>query len=115
MPFINSGRVRLIGITTAERSKVIPDVPTMAEQSAPGLDYQQWIGMGVTGTAPSALIGRINAELVRAAKSPYILSRLEGDGMLIIASTPETLRQRVISDNARWRKVAQDTGAKLAQ
>ncbi len=46
-PFIKSGKVRLIGVTTAERSKVLPDVPTMAEQGAPGFAYEQWIGMGV--------------------------------------------------------------------
>lgn len=115
MPYIKSGKVRLIGVTTAERSKVIPDVPTMAEQGAPGFAYEQWIGVGVTGATPPALINRLNAEFVRAAKSPDILARLEDDGTLIIASTPEVFRQRIATEAARWRKVAQDAGAKLAQ
>lgn len=115
MPFIKSGKVRLIGVTTSERSKVIPDVPTMAEQGAPGFAYEQWIGMGVTGNTPAALINRLNAEFVRAAKSPDILTKLEDDGTIIIASTPETFRQRIATESARWRKLAQETGAKLAQ
>ena len=115
MPFIKTGKVRLIGVTTAERSKVIPDVPTMAEQGAPGFAYEQWIGVGVTGATPPALINRLNSEFVRAAKSPDILSRLEDDGTIIVASTPEAFQQRIATEAARWRKVAQDTGAKLAQ
>ena len=115
MPFIKSGKVRLIGVTTAERSKVIPDVPTIAEQGAPGFDYQQWIGMGVAAATPPALVTRLNIELVRAARSPDIIARLEDDGTIIIASTPEAFRQRIAGESARWRKVAQETGAKLAQ
>jgi tripartite-type tricarboxylate transporter receptor subunit TctC len=115
MPFIKSGKVRLIGITTAERSKVIPDVPTMAEQGAPGFAYEQWIGMGVASQTPPALINRLNSEFARAAKSPDILTKLEDDGTIIIASTPEVLRQRILTEAARWKKLAQDTGAKLAQ
>ncbi len=114
-PFIKSGKVRLIGVTTAERSKAIPDVPTMAEQGAPGFAYEQWIGVGVTAATPPALINRLNNEFVRAAKSPDILAKLEDDGTLIVASTPEAFRQRIATEAARWRKVAQDTGAKLAQ
>lgn len=114
-PFIKSGKVRLIGVTTAERSKSIPDVPTMAEQGAPGFAYEQWIGVGVAAATPQGLIHRLNSEFVRAAKSPDILAKLEDDGTLIVASTPEAFRQRIATEAARWRKVAQDTGAKLAQ
>lgn len=114
-PFIKSGKVRLIGVTTAERSNAIPNVPTMAEQGAPGFAYEQWIGVGVASATPPALISRLNSEFVRAAKSPDILAKLEDDGTIIVGSTPEAFRQRIASESARWRKVAQDTGAKLAQ
>jgi tripartite-type tricarboxylate transporter receptor subunit TctC len=115
MPTIKAGKVRLLAVTTAERSKVLPDVPTMAEQGAPGFNYEQWIGVGVTGTTPPALIERMNAELVRAARSPEILRKLEDDGTIIVGSTAEEFRQRIATEAARWRKVAQDSGAKLAQ
>lgn len=115
MPTIKAGKVRLLAVTTAERSKVLPDVPTMAEQGAPGFNYEQWIGVGVTGSTPPALIERMNAELVRAARSPEILRKLEDDGTIIVGSTAEEFRQRIASEAARWRKVAQDSGAKLAQ
>jgi tripartite-type tricarboxylate transporter receptor subunit TctC len=115
MPTIKAGKVRLLAVTTAERSKVLPDVPTMAEQGAPGFNYEQWIGVGVTGATPPALIERMNAELVRAARSPEILRKLEDDGTIIVGSTAGEFRQRIASEAARWRKVAQDSGAKLAQ
>lgn len=115
MPNIKAGKVRLIGITTPERSKVIPDVPTMAEQGAPGFAYEQWIGMGVAGATPPAIINRLYAEFARAAKSPDVIAKLEDDGTVIVASTPEEFRQTIATESARWRKVAQDTGAKLAQ
>lgn len=114
-PFIKSGKVRLIGVTTAERSKAIPQVPTMAEQGAPGFDYEQWIGVGVAAATPPALIARLNSEFVRAAKSPDILAKLEDDGTIIVGSTPEAFRHRIAAESARWRRVAADTGAKLAQ
>lgn len=115
MPFIKSGKVRLIGVTTAERSKAIPDVPTMAEQGAPGFAYEQWIGMGVAAATPPALVQRLNSEFVRAAKSPDIYAKLEDDGTIIIATSPDAFRQRIAAESARWRKLAHDTGAKLAQ
>ena len=115
MPHVKAGKVRLIGVTTPERSKALPDVPTMAEQGAPGFAYEQWVGMGVTGTTPNEIIQRLNAELVRAAKSPDILARLADDGTIIVASTPEEFKQRVAVESERWRMVAQKTGAKLAQ
>lgn len=115
MPFIKSGKVRLIGVTTAERSRAIPDVPTMAEQGAPGFAYEQWIGVGVASATPAALINRLNSEFVRAAKSPDILAKLEDDGTIIVGSTPEVFRERIATEAARWRKVAADTGARLAQ
>lgn len=115
MPTIKAGKVRLLAVTTADRSRVLPDVPTMAEQGAPGFNYEQWIGVGVTGSTPPALIERMNAELVRAARSPEILRKLEDDGTIIVGSTAEEFRQRIASEAARWRKVAQDSGAKLAQ
>ncbi len=115
MPHVKAGKVRLIGVTTPERSKALPDVPTMAEQGAPGFAYEQWIGMGVTGATPQPLIERLNAELVRAAKHPDIIGKLADDGTIIVASTPEEFRERIATEAARWRKVAQMTGAKLAQ
>ena len=115
MPQVKSGKVRLIGVTTPERSNALPDVPTMAEQGAPGFAYEQWIGMGVTGATPAPIVSRLNAELVRAAKSPDVIARLQDDGTIIVASTPEAFRERIVTEAARWRKVAQVTGAKLAQ
>lgn len=115
MPNIKAGKVRLLAVTTAERSKVIPDVPSMSEYGAPGFHYEQWIGVGATGATPPALIQRLNAEFVRAAKSPEVLQKLEDDGTIIVGSTPEEFKQRIATEAARWRKVAQDTGAKLAQ
>ena len=115
LPQVKAGKVRLIGVTTPERSKALPDVPTMAEQGAPGFAYEQWIGMGVTGATPGALIQRLNAELVRAAKSPDIFAKLEDDGTIIVGSTPEAFRSRIALEAERWRSVAQTTGAKLAQ
>lgn len=115
MPNIKAGKVRLIGVTTAERSKVVPDVPTMAEQGAPGFAYEQWIGIGVAGATPPAIVNRLSAELARAAKSPEIIAKLEDDGTVIVGSTPEEFRERIATEAARWRKVAQISGAKLAQ
>ncbi len=115
LPQIKTGKLRLIGISTPERSKILPDVPTMAEQGAPGFSYAQWIGIGAPGGTPVSIVNKVQTEFARAARTPEIVQKLEEDGTVIIASTPEQFRQIITEETARWRRVARDTGTRLAQ
>jgi tripartite-type tricarboxylate transporter receptor subunit TctC len=115
MPYIRAGKARVLGISTAERSRLLPDVPTVAEQGAPGFTYLQWIGIAVPAATPSAIVARLNEELVKVARDADILRRLHDDGTVAVASTPERFREQFREESARWRKVAAETGVRFTQ
>jgi tripartite-type tricarboxylate transporter receptor subunit TctC len=109
------GKARVLGISTAERSRFLSDVPTVAEQGVPGFTYLQWIGIAVPAATPAAIVRRLNEELVKVARDPDILRRLHDDGTIAVASTPERFREQFGEEAARWRKVVAETGVRFTQ
>ena len=110
MGYIKAGKARVLGISTTERSRLLPEVPTVAEQGVPGFTYLQWIGVGAPGATPAALVARMNAELVKVARDADILRRLSDDGTVAVGSSPERFRAVFQEDAARWRKIAAENG-----
>jgi tripartite-type tricarboxylate transporter receptor subunit TctC len=102
---VKSGKLRLLGTTGQGRSRLTPDVPSVAD-SVPGFEYTGWQGfLAPKGVAP-ALISRLNAEIVRLSKEPELAKKFSDDGSdLGSASTPEQFRDVIAADYARWRKV----------
>ena len=113
MPQVRAGKVRILGVTSAERAKVLPDVPTVAEQGVPGFEYAPWLGFAVPRTTPSAVVARLNAELVKVARAPELAERLRDDATSMIGSTPEVFAQAVAAEAGRWRRLVDETGMKL--
>lgn len=112
---IRAGKAKALAVTTAERTRVLPDLPTIAEQGFPGFEYSQWIGVAGPAGLPAAVVGKLSTELARAAKAPDVGAKLADDGTIMVGSTPEQFRQHFAAESARWRKVQQDTGVTLAQ
>jgi tripartite-type tricarboxylate transporter receptor subunit TctC len=115
MGHIKSGKARVIGISTLERSRLLPDVPTIAEQGVPGFTYLQWIGIAAPAATPAAIVTKLNAELIKVAKDPEILRRLSDDGTVAVGSSPDRFKQIFQDEAARWRKVAAETGVKFTR
>lgn len=115
MAHIKSGKVRVVGISTLERSRLLPEVPTIAEQGVPGFTYLQWIGVAAPAATPPAIVGKLNAELVKVARDPEILRRLSDDGTVAVGSSPERFREMFQEEAARWRKVAAETGVTFSR
>ncbi len=115
LPQIKSGKLRAIAIGNAERSPLLPDAQTVIEQGVPGYDYSSPFGFVAPGGTPAAIVNRINAELVKVAKSADIAKTIEADGGLLIAGSPEQLRQLIAREINLYRKLAQDTGIKLEE
>ena len=113
MPQVRAGKARILGVTSAERVKILPDIPTVAEQGVPGFEYAPWLGFAVPRATPSAVVARLNAELVRVARTPELAERLADDATLMIGSTPEQFTQAVVAEASRWRKLVDETGLKL--
>jgi tripartite-type tricarboxylate transporter receptor subunit TctC len=115
LPHIKSGKVRAIAVTSAKRSPVVPEVPTVAESGVPGYEAIAWQGLVAPAGTPNAVISRINAEFVKALKQPDINAKLNDQGFETVASTPEWFAQYIRSEIAKWSKVIKAAGIKSAE
>ena len=105
LPYARSGRMRGLAVTGARRVKAAPDIPTVSESGVPGYEVSSWNGWLAHAATPPEIIAKLNAELVKAAKSPDIGERMAGDGGEPLGTTPDQFRQHLAEDIARWRKV----------
>jgi tripartite-type tricarboxylate transporter receptor subunit TctC len=108
---VAAGKIRALAITGPRRIAAVPDVPTMAEAGLPGYEFTAWMGVAVPAGTPAAIVQRLNAELVRALRSPGGKAWFEAQGGEIVADSPEAFAQAVRSEHARWREVIQ--GARI--
>ena len=113
LPYARSGRMRGLAVTGARRVKAAPDIPTVSESGVPGYEVSSWNGWLAHAATPPEIIAKLNAELVKAAKSPDIGERMAGDGGEPLGTTPDQFRQHLAEDIARWRKVVQLAGIKV--
>ena len=115
LPHLKSGKLRVLGIASAERSPLLPGVTTAAEQGLKDYNYASWFGVGAPGATPQPIIDKLNAELVSISRLPDIAAKLEADGGTMVGSTPQQFRQVLTAEMARYRKLVQDTGIKLEE
>ena len=112
-PHANSGKIRALVVTTAERAEALPDVPTLREAGYPELEATNWAGLVVPGATPAAVIVRLNAELQRALRSPEVQEKLKAQGMFPTPGTAEEFAALLRSEFARYAKVIKEAGIKL--
>jgi tripartite-type tricarboxylate transporter receptor subunit TctC len=110
MPQIRAGRLRPLGITSAARSPIVPDIPTVAEAGLPGYESVQWYGMLAPARTPRDIITRLHGEATRVLQQPEIKARFAGDGADPVGSTPEEFTRYIQSELTKWAKVARDAG-----
>jgi tripartite-type tricarboxylate transporter receptor subunit TctC len=115
LPHIKSGKLRVIGVTTAQRSPLMPELPAIGEQGAPGYDYSSWLGFVTTAATPPAIINKLRGELVKVAADPDVNKKLGAEGITMVANTPEEFRQFIAVEMTRWRKLVQETGMKIEE
>jgi tripartite-type tricarboxylate transporter receptor subunit TctC len=110
---IQSGRLRAYGITSAQRSPVLPDVPTIGEQGISGYDFQIWHGVFAPRGAPEKVIRAVNQEAVRALNAADVKERFAMLGFVVIGNTPQEFAAVVKSEVAKFRKVIKESGIEL--
>lgn len=114
LPHIKAGKLRVLGVTTATRSQVIPDVPTLAEQGLKGFDVSVFFGIVAPAGTPQETITRLNAAFVKALAQPDVRKTLAAQGLEPApATTPDQLATFMRSEVAKWRDVVKTSGAKL--
>ena len=111
---IKAGKLKALALSTPERTKRMPDLPTVAEQGLP-FNYVQWIGIAAPAGTPPALVNRISSELAKVAKAPEIMAKLDSDATILVGSTPERFRALIADETARWARIARESGIKFEQ
>jgi tripartite-type tricarboxylate transporter receptor subunit TctC len=112
-PFVQSGRMRAIAVSSAKRSPTAPDVPTVAESGVPGFDYVSWLGVVGPAGMPREIVAKINADTNRILKMPDVRERLEKLGTQPVGGTPEEFGGYIRDQVATWHKVVKASGAKV--
>jgi len=112
---VRAGKVKVLGIMSAQRIPQFPDMPAISEGTVPGWEYAPWQGYAAPAKTPAAILDRINAELVKVAKDPVLGEKLASDATIMIGSTRQEFTKFVTAEAARWKKVVADTGLKLEE
>jgi len=109
-PYIKSGALRALAITSPQRFSATPELPTIAESGFPGFEADTPQIILVPAATPKAIVARLNADIVRILNMPEIKERLVGIGFVTVASTPEETARRIQNDVAKWTRVIKLAG-----
>jgi tripartite-type tricarboxylate transporter receptor subunit TctC len=113
LPHIQSGKLRVLGVTSASRSRALPDVPTLAEQGLKDFDASVFFGIVVPAATPPEVIGKLNSAFAAVLQQPDIRQRLAQQGLEAPADyTPGQLARYMQAEAAKWREVIKVSGAR---
>lgn len=107
------GRVRALAVTGIERWKQAPELPTIAESGVTGYRVDSWTGLLAPASVPQPVVERLNAEVVKATKTPAYREQMAALGVEAVSSTPEEFRAYMVEEIAKWRQAIQLSGAKI--
>jgi len=112
-PFIKSGKLRLLAVTSPQRDDLAPGVPTMRESGYPELEATNWSGMVIASAVPAEIVARLNAEIVRALNLAEVRELLKAQAIHATPSTPEEFATLLRTDAARYAKIAREANVKV--
>ena len=112
MPHVQSGRLRALGVSSPQRIPALAQIPTVAESGVPGFDATQWYGVVAPAGTPKDVVAKLNAEIRKIMQSKEMLDRLNTEGAISAAGTPEQFDAYIKSEIARWGAVVKAAGMK---
>ena len=113
LPHVQSGKLKVLGVSKRTRMPLIGDVPTIAEQGVTGFESGTWQGMLLPAATPKAIVDRLNAELIKVIRSPDIRARLAGQGAEVVTMAPAEQDKFFQQERARWAQVVAQAQIKL--
>jgi len=113
LAFANDSRLRLIGVTSPQRSKYLPDIPTIAESGLPGYQFDSWFGLLGPVATPAAEVNRIHTAMGKLLKNPVVLERLDKQGIEPAFLSNPDFAKLLALDYERMAKVVKASGARI--
>ena len=113
MAQVKAGKLKALAVTTAERSKLVPELPTLSEAGLPGFDISTWYGLFAPAGTPSAVIAKWNADVTKILTSPDVRAKLMAEGAEPAPDTPEQFAQFISRELAKYAKIIKASGAKV--
>jgi tripartite-type tricarboxylate transporter receptor subunit TctC len=113
LPFVKSGRLRGLAVSSRRRQPAMPDIPTVAEAGVPGFEVSGWYGVLAPAGTPQEIVLKLNAEIVKFMQAPDVQAQFAQQGVEIFTSTPEQFASLVKSDLVKWSKVVKSARASI--
>jgi tripartite-type tricarboxylate transporter receptor subunit TctC len=112
IPHVNSGRLKMLGIGSAKRTKAFPDVPTIAEAGVPGYDASNWWGILAPAGTPAAIVTKLSTEINAIVQSADIQKRFESQGAEPASMAPAEFAKFIRTETTKWSRVVKEAGIK---
>jgi tripartite-type tricarboxylate transporter receptor subunit TctC len=112
-PFIKAGRLRALAVTTPQRSKLLPEVPTIDESGLRGYDYSTWTTLGIPAATPKEVVQKLRDAVDKVIAQPRTREAFEKLGAEVVRNSAEEFTRRLQQDLARWARIRKETGIKI--
>ena len=113
VPYVKSGRLRALGVTTLERLPALPDLPTVAESGLKGYQSSQWYGVLAPAGTDAGVLNTLNSNLMKIMQDPQMKQRMTNNGSLAVGSTRDAFAKHLRSEFDKWAKVIERSGARV--
>lgn len=113
IPFIESGKLRALGVTTDKRSQAAPNIPTLAEAGVPGYNMSTWYGLVGPANMDAAVVQRLNSVLQQTLAEPAIRKKLNDQGVDIVSGSAEAFGQMIQSETDKWARLVKEANIKI--
>jgi tripartite-type tricarboxylate transporter receptor subunit TctC len=110
---VKAGKLRALGVTTIQRSKLLPSVPTLDESGLRGYDYSTWTTLGIPAATPKDIVQKIRDAVDAVTKQPRTREAFEKLGAEVVPNSPEQFTRTLQQDLARWARIRKETGIKI--
>jgi tripartite-type tricarboxylate transporter receptor subunit TctC len=113
LPFIQSGSVRALGVTSATRSPTLPSLPTIEEAGVPGYEATAWFTIAVAGSVPPEVVEKLNADIRKVLAEPDVIERFKALGAVIVGNSVADAKAFFVSETAKWNNVIETAHIKI--
>lgn len=114
-PHVESGKVKVLAVTSPQRSPLMPQVATFREQGYPDLEIYIWAAVGVPAATPDAMVARLNAEIVKVLQQPELREKWRAMDFEPLPSTPQEFTRFMLADSRRWAEAVRISGFKASE